>query len=689
MDVQLCRSENLLENVARSVRQTDAAGALPVADSPAGRRLVEQLAGAAGASPPRHTGAVACIGGDAAAPLAQLLAVRTGRRLIEFSSGSRLQEWASQEPVTLVATSAQVSNDFLARISTVRMTGVLTARDLDALSALVARSVVGLVTPLDRTLTVDTVRSAPGDRNPTSRDEFLANVGDGVSVLGVTAHGRECMLILDDVVICGRAPAPRPLTIEPGASFLGQTSCQWEEGCIRNHWSEDRLLPAAEVRAALVFIDSCAAMKTGTSQFDSSTAMALSWLDGDALAVVCSPWPRDGMLRLPDVFCAAVSGGVSLGEAVALVNEAVARSGRSLGFFSLLGDAGLHPFPQMAAPATRDAGSGGTIVVPACGARIQLAAGQFGRITMDGPVIAVRVADDELLVAPSPPQREPVLAQLAVRDASVRSSIVRLAEAARAYGDIWCLGVRLKQAPLADLRRHLLECYDGSADRVPATEMVTSRVDAAWEVASALDREIADQLVWATARTHLPLIERYGRHSEREYLGMTACPQCGQAAEINSWQHIVSAMRRQLVSCHACWELIDRDMANAAEVRLAGPVHGRRGEVLPQRAEVTCRGNQEASGWLGYVLANGERHGGDSLDRIAPFAVSPGSSTSVDLGAEISPDFGLADRLYLRAFAVCAGRVSVYSRAVWISPGADSHPHAVSADGTGGVRSEF
>jgi len=301
---------------------------------------------------------------------------------------------------------------------------------------------------------------------------------------------------------------------------------------------------------------------------------------------------------------------------------------------------------------------------------------------VDGPVIAVRVADDELFVAPSPPRPEPVQARLAVRDTGLGSSIRELAELAQAYSDIWCLGVRLKQAPQAELRRHVLECYENSADAVPAAAEVTPRLEAAWQVASALDQEIVTQLIGATAKTRLHLTERYFRHSEREGLGFAACPQCGLAAEINSWRHIiVRTMRRHVVSCHACSELIDRDLANPAEVTLTGPVHARRGEVLRQRAEITGRGDHPVSGWLGFALLNEERYGG-SLSRVLPFTVDPGRVTYVDLDGEISATFDLADRHYLRAFAVCAGRVSVYSRAVWISPDTSPPERLSSANGT-------
>ena len=574
----------------------------------------------------------------------------------------------------------QVSDDFLARLSTVRQAGVLTARDLGTLSALVAKSVLGVGAAGDRTVSVDTVFTTPGEQNPTSLGELLTQLDGGVGMLGMTTHGRECLMHLDDAVICGRALEPPPrLAVEPDAAFTGRTSCQWEEGCFRDHWTGDRLFPAAEIRASLVFMDSCGAMKTGWSQFDSSTTLVLSLLEGDVLGIVCSPWTRDGLPRLSDVFVAAVRGGMSLGAAVDLGNQAIARSGRSVGFFSLLGDAGMHPFPDMAGP-TSTTQSEGTVEVGASGLRVRLPRAHFGRVTLDGPVIAVRVADDELFVVPSPPSQERVRAELSLLPAGTLPSIGRLAESAQAYSDIWCLGVRLKQAPQAELRRHILECYESSADSVPPAAEFIPRLDAAWKVAGDLDREIVTQLISATAKTRLHLTERYFRHSQRESLGLAACPECGLAAEVNSWQHIVvRGMRRQVVSCHACSELIDRDTASPVEVRLTGPVHARRGQPLPQQAEITSRSDQAVAGWLGYAMLNEERFGG-SLNRVEPFSVAPGEVARVDLYGGISAEFDLADRHYLRAFAVCGGRVSVYSRAVWVSPGDQARPQAGPAD---------
>jgi len=680
MDVRLCAYENLLENAARCAGEPDQAAPLPVADCPAGRRLLERPRRAAGGRPVRHSGTVACVTGDDALPLARLLAARTGRPLIELDRSSRLHEWPGAEPVTLVATAVQVSDDFLARLSTVRQAGVLTARDLGTLSALVAKSVLGVGAPGDRTLSVDTVFTAPGEDNPTSLDEFLAQLDAGVGMLGMTTHGRECLMHLDDAVICGRALAPpQRLAVEPDAAFTGRTSCQWGEGCFRDHWTGDRLFPAAEIRASLVFMDSCGAMKTGWSQFDSSTTLVLSLLEGDVLGIVCSPWTRDGLPRLSDVFCAGARGGMSLGAAVDLGNQAIARSGRSVGFFSLLGDAGMHPFPDVTGPAsvTKQAGP---LQVPASGVRLRLPRAQLGRVTLDGPVIAVRVADEELFVVPSPPSQSPVHAELGVLQAGILPSISRLAETAQAYSDIWCLGVRLKQAPQAELRRHILECYEGSADSVPSAAEFVPRLDAAWKVAGDLDREIVAQLISATAKTRLHLTERYFRHSQRESHGLAACPECGLAAEVNSWQHIVVRdMRRQVISCHACSELVDRDTASPVEVRLTGPVHARRGQTLPQQGEISNRSDEAAAGWLGYALLNEERFGG-SLTRVEPFSVAPGEVARIDLSAGISAEFDLADRHYLRAFAVCGGRVSVYSRAVWVSPGERTLPRASHAD---------
>jgi hypothetical protein len=685
MDVRLCPSERLMEDVARSVSESDCDGPLPVADCPAGRRLAERRAQAASATHARHSGAVACVTGDDAVPLARLLAVRTGRPLIEFPRSSCLHERDSPDPVTLVATSAQVSDDFLARLSTVRRAGVLTARDLGTLSALVAKSILGIGAPGDRTVSVDTVFTAPGEDNPTSLNEFLAQMDGGVGMLGMTTHGRECLMHLDDAVICGRAQVPGPLTVEADAAFTGRTSCQWGEGCFRDHWTGARLFPAAEVRASLVFMDSCAAMKSGSSQFDSSTTLVLSLLEGDVLGVVCSPWTRDGLPRLSDVFCAAVRAGASLGTAVDLGNEAIARSGRSVGFFSLLGDAGLHPFPEMPVP-VHTAQVSGPVEVGAGGTRVRLPPERLSQVTLDGPVIAVHVADDEVFVVPSPPRPDAVRAELGFLPTDTGPPVRQLAGTAQAYSDIWCLGVRLKQAPQAELRRHILECYESSADSVPSAADFTPRLEAAWKVAADLDHEIVSQLISATAKTRLHLTERYFRHSERKSLGPAACPECGLAAEINSWQHIiVRDMRRQVVSCHACSELIDRDTANPVEVRLTGPVHARRGQRLDQQAEITNRRDHAVSGWLGYALLNEERFGG-SLNRVEPFSVAPASVTRVDLTAEISEAFDLADRHYLRAFAVSAGRVSVYSRAVWISPAELPHHQISPANDTKAAR---
>ena len=103
--------------------------------------------------------------------------------------------------------------------------------------------------------------------------------------------------------------------------------------------------------------------------------------------------------------------------------------------------------------------------------------------------------------------------------------------------------------------------------------------------------------------------------------------------------------------------------------------------MLRQRAEISGRGDRPVSGWLGFALLNEERYGG-SMSRVQPFTVNPGSVTYADLDSEVSPAFDLADRHYLRAFAVCAGRVSVYSRAVWISPGTHPPEQLSSSNGT-------
>lgn len=284
-------------------------------------------------------GVVIVLDGDDLAPAGTLLALRTGRELWRVRHvDEALAAAAGQErPATIVVRPEAVTPELLAALPPALPVSVFTARDPAAAGALVHRTAAHRPGPGLTATTIDAVEG-PG----ATMDEARTVASVEHDVVTIHAHGRECGLILRDGVVCGRARVASgtgPVqTSAPGTL----TACEQGHGCFRNGWRGSRLLPIHTMRAGVIIVDSCRALRVSGGEFGSLVSLALSALDGGALAFVGSTWLRSERGDAAGLIVDRLRQGDPLGVAVAAANAALEEEPDGFGSLTVLGDGALR-----------------------------------------------------------------------------------------------------------------------------------------------------------------------------------------------------------------------------------------------------------------------------------------------------------------------------------------------------------
>ncbi|BAJ29147.1 MULTISPECIES: TFIIB-type zinc ribbon-containing protein [Kitasatospora] len=604
---------------------------------------------------PSWDGTVVSATGDRADAAAAALANRTGRPHLRLADLAEVFALDARGPLTVVASPEAVGDRWLARASQRDHIGLLTARGPRRLAALVERTVSAPTWLGERSVLID----ATADRPAATREE-VRRAADGGGTLVLKAHGRECLVHLADGVICGRT-ADEPLVRPDGRRPLGLTSCVQGEGCYRLHYGDAELLPAASLGAGIVFIDSCLVQKVGDTQFTSDTTLAPTLLEGGAVAVVASPWLRGGHYAAGPQFAALLRDGLSLGAAVAAVNRGVADCERAYGRFVLLGDPGLVPYPGRRLPAGRigeplDLAAGGVRIAPGA---------DPGRITVRGPADALRQPDGGILLVA---RGEP--GEVRVEPASDRPAerFAVLADRTAAAGRLWTCGFTGERFRPDAARTELAEVWAELADAL-GSERAVRGLDRGRDLLDGIDRAVAEQLTSLTAQGRYHFMDSYSDASRVLAQEPESCPECGSEGLRLHWRHALDPdAERTLLSCPVCGEVVDADRRAAVSCRLEGPRHTVRGEHLVQRAVLANRTSRPVVAHLGYALLHEDLYGTEWATTLT-VPLAPAEERSVDVGGPVPPHFDVADRHGLRLFAVAEGRISTYSRYLWVAAG--------------------
>lgn len=265
--------------------------------------------------------------------MARVLAVATGRAIIDS-----WEEAARYRSIAMVGPAEQFTAEVLVSFPHSRV-GVITGYDDADISALIARTL--LFAPrgaAGRTVTFSTTSTVSDVRAHTGVDAHETEL----AVL--TGHGRECCVQLSNGVLC--AAEGVPASELPGRP----ATCATTGKCYFRGYPHSRRVSVTEMSVAVVLVDSCQTFAVGTSRFGGSTRLPLSFMHGEALAVVGTPWVHAEDPVIPERFRGVLAAGGAVGDAVCAVNES-SSADTSSPLLMLLGDPELKPMVADESPA--------------------------------------------------------------------------------------------------------------------------------------------------------------------------------------------------------------------------------------------------------------------------------------------------------------------------------------------------
>ncbi|MEV0238055.1 hypothetical protein [Nonomuraea sp. NPDC050786] len=291
----------------------------------------------------RRVGRVVSVGGAVSRAAGHLLAAATHRPQRHIPGGELLAE-IGRSPDEILAV-VGLTDDFADVVdwpgkATARI-GLVAARSASALSSLLYRSVTIESAPAEDRFFVAMNALLPGADNgcavELSELDLVRN--NRVRALTIHAPGRECSANLLDTVICGREkPLSIPMYPEPG---LRATPCLLGDGCFRADLAESEILQAADLNAAVIYLNTCSAIAIGAHAYPYGLSVALGALEGTAVAVVGVVGTTFLQLAGERNLQCGLSEGLPLGE---IVHEMTLRNrplAGDLSRFGLLGDPGI------------------------------------------------------------------------------------------------------------------------------------------------------------------------------------------------------------------------------------------------------------------------------------------------------------------------------------------------------------
>jgi hypothetical protein len=340
--ILLCNDE---EEFIRIADEWSPGMPFPLIDCPALSRYQRLFPG--GELPPvtvtNRVGRVISIGGDLSRAVGSMLAVATSRSHCHLPESQLMDTLATgqNELAAVVGLASEFSaiGDWPGKGST--RIGLLVGRSAPSLICLLYRCLTVAAAPSeDRTFIASNPLLPYADEADATDLGTFSYVRDNrVGLLVVRGSGRECSTSLLDSVLCGRAePLPTPMQVEYG---LRATPCLHGDGCFRTDLLRSDIFRAVDVNASLVFLHSCSTIAVGAHAYPHSVGLALSVLEGTAVAVIgvagtyflqrAAEWDlRDGLKeRLP------------LGEVVHRMITCSRPLAGDLSQFGMLGDPGI------------------------------------------------------------------------------------------------------------------------------------------------------------------------------------------------------------------------------------------------------------------------------------------------------------------------------------------------------------
>jgi hypothetical protein len=581
--------------------------------------------------------------------------------------------------------------------------GVLTARDIPALSWIIAK---GLAFPWRAAPPGDHLRIWPAvqelrDRIGTGewilRDRALTSevaprlLERHSGVVSFMGHGRDDVMHLHDSVICATGPRARA---EPGLARTRVPVCAFTGQCYRSDVPPERVIRASEVRADVVLANSCLSWRAAEGLFPQEYLLAHGFMAGMVAGYVGSPALLAGSTLVNDLFHYALAQGHSIGKAVSLVNDHLRAERTDPAYFTLLGLPWVTPGASAGWP--RD-GGGHFVTVPALAEGRQAG----GRLTSAGLVASAKgngrhLARPVYLSARTSPLVDAPAAAPSDKNAAdaLRNELRGMGRAIIALGGIALLGFRYSRqnnllVNLNDQISNLSRALTTASTAGEATK-VARRVASLRKAVDGAELALAEAFyergtssfanfaeIWAELLEQLPL-----------ETGSRGCPYCGRLLMRRRAEHpIFDRISRACLECGRCGMVLDQDPGGPiGDLELVTQELWHHGQQVRADLKITVGSalDQPVRAYAAiYTEAASRNH--VQFPPVQRVSLDPGQTQVITVMADVSPA-ARAHQEFLIGFAVAEGTLSCASRPVWIRPAPDSAPALALAAGAGVTR---
>jgi len=218
-------------------------------------------------------------------------------------------------------------------------TGVLVARTLEGLAALLYRALTRSFFPLARPLSVS-LRSLAGARNAdiVRHTDLRASTGRRHGLFSLRGEGRECCTHLLDAVICGRSSHALGPVSTPGRT---RASCEVAGACIRSDIDDSQRILASSITADVIIAESCHAVALGHDNLSSDLSLGLGFMESSAVALFGSTGPTPDH-QIAQFVSECLVANQTLGSIVAALNTEYKSPISVQPSHALLGDGGVR-----------------------------------------------------------------------------------------------------------------------------------------------------------------------------------------------------------------------------------------------------------------------------------------------------------------------------------------------------------
>jgi hypothetical protein len=667
----------------RAANTQDAA--IPVLDCPAWRRfLASGLVSALSGGQQAHrtgtwSGTVICCD-PSLDPVGTVLASRTGR---PYRSGDLAEavEQSCTEPVVALAATDALTPELFALIPQEAQLGLFPARSIAEASVLAARTV--LLGDRLSELTDVLFDTAGDEDNPTvvaglevTPARLRAELAGAAAVLAGRGHARDCLVHLNGGGICGRdaeSPALTELPLVSGTWSGHVTACQQSAGCWRDDVAMHNHLRAADIDAAVVVLDSCQTAIAGGGRIRTDTALPMTLLANNAVAVACAVGSRVGAAHTPSLFRALLRSGLATGQALAEINGNVRADPSALGKLVLFGDAGLVLTPD---------------AVPACASPDLLAPGERAAVPETDGVQLVRHEPGTRLLAteaggPLPAPRSDGTSSWVLTGSAGRPGGTvaagprpdpgtwddRVRPWLRALDALPGMGIRVPEDELRKMERAAGRAWERglAAETTADADRAAAGLAKASAELAALQRGIVEAEVGWVATTRYAFDDNWPEPWQVTTLGSALpCPQCGGRTVD---RHRVRPGRADLTllmeSCARCGNMNCGAEEFGAGITVTHPAETLQGTEFDIECEVTAPLRRPVDVTVGMAIGQeAERH--CSLRRVESVSLGAGERAVLHFPGHTVAGRTTPDMHMVKVLVIADGALRCLSRSLWV-----------------------